>query len=316
MQLSSQNGSNRYKGILMVLIGATLWGINGTVAQSLFQYDGFDVGWLVTVRLLGSGLMLLVMGVFRLGLGQILNVWKDPHDRIGILIFGIVGMLGVQYTYFTAIQSGNAAIATLLQYVSPVFIVLYLAIKDWRLPNATELIAVGLALLGTFLIVTNGSTDSLSVPVSSVIWGIASAVALAFYTLYPVALLQKRSSTVIIGWGMLIGGAGLALFDPPWHLQGPHWSLTTLVMVAFVIIFGTLIPFYLFLDSMRYITSTEASILGNAEPLAAVIVSVIWLNVPFGMVEGIGGLCIISTVFLLSMRSVTKEPAIKRTLEG
>lgn len=45
-----------YKGLVMVLVGATLWGLSGTVAQRLFQDEGFTPGWLVTMRLLVSGI--------------------------------------------------------------------------------------------------------------------------------------------------------------------------------------------------------------------------------------------------------------------
>ena len=49
----------RRKGIFLVLIGAICWGVGGTVSQKLFQQYGIDVNWLVTVRLLISGGLLL-----------------------------------------------------------------------------------------------------------------------------------------------------------------------------------------------------------------------------------------------------------------
>ena len=101
----------RYKGLIMVLVGAPLWGLSGTVAQRLFQDEGFTPGWLVTMRLLVSGI-LLITGCLRKSFHQVFAVWNDPKDRIRLVIFGIIGMLGVQYTYFVAIQTGNAATAT------------------------------------------------------------------------------------------------------------------------------------------------------------------------------------------------------------
>ncbi|MCC3419592.1 MAG: EamA family transporter [Microcoleus sp. PH2017_07_MST_O_A] len=189
----------RYKGLIMVLVGATLWGLSGTVAQRLFQDEGFTPGWLVTMRLLISGILLLITGCFRKNFHQVFAVWHDPKDRIRLVIFGIIGMLGVQYTYFVAIQTGNAATATLLQYQAPLFIMVYLAIKYNRIPNYQEFIALGFALLGTFLLVTNGSVHQLSVSSTSIAWGLSSAIALAFYTLYPSGLLQRWGSEVIIG---------------------------------------------------------------------------------------------------------------------
>lgn len=55
---------NRLKGIIMVVIGACLWGLSGTAAQQLFQYDNISTEWLVTIRLLISGIILLIIASF------------------------------------------------------------------------------------------------------------------------------------------------------------------------------------------------------------------------------------------------------------
>jgi drug/metabolite transporter (DMT)-like permease len=297
----------RYRGLAMALVGATLWGLSGTVAQRLFQNEGFTPGWLVTMRLLIAGILLLIIGCFRKNFNQVFAVWNSRKDRIRLVIFGIFGMLGVQYTYFVAIQTGNAATATLLQYLAPLFIMVYLAIKYNRIPSFQEFIALGFALLGTFLLVTNGSIHQLSVSSASIAWGLSSTVAFAFYTLYPSGLLKRWGSEVIIGWGMIIGGITLCPFASPWQIKGQHWSVITGLSVAFVIIFGTLIAFYLYIDSLQYITPTEASMLTSAEPLSAVAASIIWLRLPLSLFEGIGGLCIVSTVFMLSLHPKNKS---------
>ena len=147
------NLNSRAKGILLVIVGTMLWGISGTVAQFLFQQKGFDTEWLVVVRLLISGFLLLLYGYIKKD-KNIINIWKSKEDSIKLILFGAIGMLGVQYTYFAAIKHGNAATATILQYLSPVIITCYLIIRNKKLPNIKQLIAIGLALIGTFFIIT------------------------------------------------------------------------------------------------------------------------------------------------------------------
>ena len=144
------NLNSRTKGILLVIVGTMLWGISGTVAQFLFQQKGFNTEWLVVVRLLISGFLLLLYGYIKKD-KNIINIWKSKEDSIKLILFGAIGMLGVQYTYFAAIKHGNAATATILQYLSPVIITCYLIIRNKKLPNIKQLIAIGLALIGTFL---------------------------------------------------------------------------------------------------------------------------------------------------------------------
>ena len=288
----------RIKGILLVIIGAMLWGVSGTVAQYLFQKKEFSPEWLVVIRLLASGVILLLYAFIK-GNQDIWKIWRFKYNSLSLLLFSILGMLGVQYTYFAAIKYGNAATATILQYLSPVIITCYLAIRSKKFPDFQEAAAIVLAMLGTFFIITNGNIHSLSISKLALFWGISSAFAAAFYTLQPRSLLTKWGSTVVVGWGMLIGGIAFSLIHPPWHFTG-DWSIPSIAAVLFVVLFGTLIAFYCYLESLNYIQPTETSVLSSVEPLSAAFLSVLWLNVPFGMFEWLGTICIIITIVILS----------------
>lgn len=288
----------RTKGIILVIVGTMLWGISGTVAQFLFQQKSFNPEWLVVVRLLISGFTLLLYGYLKKNT-DMKNIWKEKNDRITLILFGIIGMLGVQYTYFAAIKHGNAATATILQYLSPVIITCYLIIRNKKLPNFRELLAIVLALIGTFFIITRGDIHSLSLSKAALFWGISSAFCAAIYTLQPISLLKKYSSIAVVGWGMLVGGLAFSFIHSPFNFTG-ELSIISIISVIFIVIFGTLIAFYCYLESLKYLLPTESSILGCVEPLSATILSVLWLNVSFGLPELIGIACIIFTVILLS----------------
>nr|WP_207717003.1 EamA family transporter [Clostridium beijerinckii] len=282
----------------MVIIGAMLWGISGTAAQYLFQKKGFSPEWLVVIRLLSSGIILLLY-TFMKGEQNIWKVWKSKNDALSLIFFSILGMLGVQYTYFAAIKYGNAATATILQYSSPVIITCYLAIRNKKIPELKEIIAIGLAMLGTFFIITKGNIHSISISRLALFWGIASAFAAAFYTLQPRLLLRKWGSILVVGWGMLIGGIVFSFIKQPWNCTG-IWSTNSILAIIFVVLFGTLIAFTCFLESLNYIKPTESSILSSAEPLSAAILSVLWLHEELGIAQWIGTACIITTIIILS----------------
>jgi drug/metabolite transporter (DMT)-like permease len=283
---------------MLVIIGAMLWGISGTVAQYLFQKKDFSPEWLVVIRLLISGLILLLYAFIK-DKQNVWKIWSSKRDSLSLIFFSVLGMLGVQYTYFAAIKYGNAATATILQYLSPVIIVCYLAIRRKKIPNSQEIIAVGLAMLGTFFIITKGNIHSISISKLALFWGISSAFAAAFYTLQPHSLLNKWGSTLVVGWGMLVGGVTFSFIHQPWNFTG-QWSITSIFAVIFVVLFGTLIAFYCYLESLKYIQPTETSVLSSVEPLSAAFLSVLWLHIPFGMPECLGTVCIIVTIIILS----------------
>ncbi|MBT2757544.1 EamA family transporter [Mesobacillus foraminis] len=293
---------NRRKGISLVITGAVFWGIGGTVAKKLFQQYQVDVDWLVTVRLLIAGVLLLALQFIGKDRSQILGVWKSRRTAIQLMIYGLFGMLAVQYTYMASIEHGNAAVATLLQYLAPVMIIVYLLMRKQSVPTRQDLLIVSLALIGCFFLLTNGSPSQLSVPEAAIIWGILSGIALAFYTMYAVPLLEQYDSLVIVGWAMIIGGSALSLIHPPWQMDVSGFTLEAYISLVFVILFGTMLAFWFYIESLQSLLPQESSLLGSMEPLAAVLTTVFWLKEPFGILQWAGTACIIGMILLVALQ--------------
>ncbi|MER1999266.1 MAG: EamA family transporter [Lysinibacillus sp.] len=290
--------NHRIKGFIFVIFGAFFWGIGGTVAQQLFQKFGIEVGWLVSTRLLVAGVLLLVIQAIFKDAGQVVHVWKVFPIRL--VIYGIIGMLAVQYTYMASIAHGNAAVATLLQYLAPIMIIGWVVLRKHSTLTRIDVISIVLAVSGTFLLLTNGSLSSFAVSTPAVVWGILSAITLAFYTLYAVPLLKQFDSLVIVGWAMVIGSIGMSFIHPPWQVDVSTFTFETIIYLVIVIIFGTMIAFWFYIESLQTLTAKETSLLANIEPLTAVLATVLWLQTAFGMFQWIGTALIFVMMFILA----------------
>lgn len=296
----------------MVLLGSTFWGLSGTASQVLFQHDHVHAAWLVTVRMLFSGIILVIWGTLR----------RQPASRSLItnrslwpklLVFSIVGLVGVQITYFKAIADGNAAAATLLQYLGPPLIVAYAALRERRLPNRTASFAMILALFGTVLLITGGRIRGLEVPLPAILWGIMSALCLAFYTLYPVPLIRRYDTVAVVGWGMLLGGAASIFIGPVWAIEPASWSVSLVLLTAFVVLLGTLAAFSLYLASLHYLTPSETGLFATAEPISAVVASLLFLHVRLDKAALLGAIAIMAAIVMLS-RTTVQHPDRDRPL--
>ena len=106
---------------------------------------------------------------------------------------------------------------------------------------------------------------------------------------------------------MLLGGLLMVPIMKPWEMQG-IWDFETFLAFGYIILFGTVLAFYLFLSSVSIIGATYASLLCSVEPLAAAGTAVIWLGVYFGIMDWIGMLFILITVTLLTINSKEKIP--------
>ena len=285
------------KGALFTLFGGTLWGFSGTCGQFLLQTKGLTSNWLIPYRLLIAGVLLLLICYLKDG-KKIFQIWQQ--DAAGILIFGVFGMSMCQYTFFTAIGESNAGTATVLQYIGPVLILIYMSLRNRQLPKWNEVLAICLAVLGTFLLATHGNPGTMVLSEKALFWGLLSAVALVIYTVQPGALLVKYGSALVTGWGMLLGGALLCGIFRPWSIPVVVDDEVVIGMAA-VILLGTVVAFVCYLEGVRLIGPKKGSLYASVEPVSATVFSVIWMHVSFGVMDFLGFFCILSTIFILAM---------------
>ncbi len=136
------------------------------------------------VRLIIAGIILL-MRAYIVQKNGIFRIWKNKRHVFRMLVYGVIGIAGCQMTYYMAVQDSNAGIATVLQYTAPVMIMVLLAIRNRKLPEGNEILALVLAFGGTVLLATHGNLTQLSVSKTTLVLGLASAVATVFYNLVP-----------------------------------------------------------------------------------------------------------------------------------
>ena len=289
---------NDNTGMLSTFVGGTLWGINGVMGNYLFLNKNVTTPWLIPYRLILAGFLLLGYLYYKKGT-KIFDVLKNPKDLFQIVLFGFIGMLGTQYTYFSAIQFSNAAIATVLTYFGPTLVLIYMCLREKRKPLKYEIVSICLSSFGVFLLATHGDITSLQISFKALVWGILSALSVVFYTVQPESLLKKYGASIVVDWGMMIGGIFIAFVTKPWNINVTFDFITFLVLML-IIVFGTIIAFILYLTGVNIIGPTKASIIACIEPVAATICAILFLGVTFDFLDVIGFLCIISTIFIVA----------------
>lgn len=292
------------RGMAIALIGGIFWGLAGVFGQFLFEYKGTNARWLVSVRLVLAGLLLLSTVVVKQR-ATFWKIWTDKKDAATLVLFGILGMAGCQLSYYTAVELSNAGTATVLQYTAPVLILGYEAVRMRRRPRGFEIAALVLALAGTFLLATHGNPGSMSLSGKALAWGLMSAVMMAVYNLLPAKLMKKYGTFCVIGWGMLVGGIVLSAFTHPWHVVG-RWDLEAVGAMAVVVVLGTVLSFSFYMEGVRMIGAAKASLLASVEPVTATIASALMMHVVFAGMDVLGIVCILGAVLLLSVPGLKK----------
>ncbi|WP_448782143.1 DMT family transporter [Blautia sp.] len=298
--------SKMVTGTIVTIAGGILWGVSGVCGQYMFQNKGVTAPWLVSVRLVVAGLLMLCY-YFLTDREQTLAIWKSKRDRRDVIIYGLLGMLPCQYAYFQTIEWSNAGTATVIQYLGPALIVIWVCFRTKRMPTLQEITGVILAVIGVFLIATHGNPTSLALSGRALLMGLASAVSVAIYTLEPARLQKKYDTPLILAWGMTIGGVALTLISRPWTAKGIQADTEMFAALAFVIVFGTMAGFSLYMTGVKLIGSVKASLYACMEPVSSMILTVLWMKVNFTTPDLIGTLLVIATIIILAIPTKKKR---------
>ena len=286
-------------GIILTLLGATLWGVSGTSVQFIGNFRNMNLEWLLTMRLITAGLLTILYGWIRQG-NAIFNVFRNWRDTLGLVIFGVFGMALCQYTYFRSIVIAGAGIATVLQYLAPSMIIIYLLVRYGKRPSTGEIISVILALVGTICLMGNNGFSFESFRSDVLFWGLLSAVGVAVYSVSPVRLLATYGTIPIVGFGMLLSGlVAAALFQQP-HSYAT-WDVWTVVGCFNVVFLGTIVSFNAYLEGVKRIGAVSGSILSSIEPISAAFFGWALLGNQFNWVGILGMVLIIVTVIIIAL---------------
>ncbi len=282
--------------LLTVAAAGIFWASGGVAVQDFFAHTSKTAMELTNIRMTSAGFIMLLIAWKLGGLRRsiaILN--RNPRRWLDTALYGAVGVVIMQYTYFKGIETGGAAAATVIQYACPAFVVIWQSLYNRRLPKIGDVIAVVLASIGVILLVTGGDFSKILVPLECVAWSLTSGAAFAFSTIYPKHLFAlKIDQYSLTALGMLIGG--LATFglidDVDWigfFDAGIRFDVIWIVLIA------TVGAFLCFNAGLRYVTPEEASVTATTEPAASVVISFFIFGTVFGSIELLGiGLVILA----------------------
>ena len=285
-------------GTLITLLGAGLWGLNAVVSKYLMA-RGVDTMWMVNFRMITSGLVLLIFALLRNPHG-IFDIWKDRKSVIRLLVIAVFAFGLCQPTYYISIDYSNAGIASAIQQTAPVFVLIYVIIKEHRKPASAELAALILVIAGSFLISTHGDISALAISPIALIAGLISAVCSAMYITLPSDLIKRYGTFETVGWGLFIGGIVIAPFCKLWNFPAV-WDAQMIWGMIFIIIPGAAFAFALFLYGTSIVGPVRGGVYILFEPVPALAASAMWLSQSYHITERCGTAAILAGIAILTV---------------
>ncbi len=285
-------------GIICGLMTGICWGVSGVFGQFLFETRNIETTWLVPIRLSTAGVLLCIWSLVK-NREETVRLVKSGRDLLQTLAAGVFGTMMFQLTFFGTVQRSNAGTATILQYLCPLMVMIYVCAREKRLPKGMETVSVILAIAGVFLISTHGHLGELAISTDALIWGIGCAFFMFLSTVIPESLYDRHPSSVVTALAILTGGIVLSLILRPWTYS-VKIDAAVLISLFFIIIGGSVAAYVFYAHSIRLVGPERASLCATIEPVVATVFAALWLKTPFHMVDLIGFACILATVIILN----------------
>jgi drug/metabolite transporter (DMT)-like permease len=292
-------------GYAMVLTAATLWALNGTVSKVILTSGGVTSERLTEVRATGAFLLLFA----------VLLVVRRSSLRISfrelpfLALFGVGGLAFVAWFYFVAIERLEIGIALLIQYIAPVLVALWARYVLHEPVRRRIWAALALSIVGLSLLLR--LWGGLELDRIGVLASVGAALTFALYILLADRGLRTRSTSSLLTYGFLFAALFWAIVQPwtsfPWGLGDDSVSLLgrldgialpVWLLMGWMVVLGTIVPFGLLVASLRHITPTRAGILAMFEPVAGTAIAFAWLQEELSPIQLLGAAIVLASIGL------------------
>ncbi|MDQ3156329.1 MAG: EamA family transporter [Actinomycetota bacterium] len=290
-------------GYGLVIFGAVLFGVNGAVSRVAMR-AGISPESLTTLRITGATLVFALAAL----------IWRRSALRpptgsslLLIAALGLVGVASLQLTYNIAINRLPLGIALLIEYLAPVLVVLWVRFIRGEQVRNRMWSAVALSLVG---IATVGQVwMGLDFDTLGIIMGLAAAVSFASYFLLGEHNVGFDDPLRIILWAFAFATVVMNVIAPIWKAETlsvdasllgnlDEFSLPLLLLVGWIILLGTVAPFFLQLIALQHIPATVVTVIATLEPVIAVVLGWAWFTESLNAVQVVGGVLVLAGIGL------------------
>lgn len=285
-------------GTLRIITAGVLWGIISLFVTVLSD-AGLSPMQIAFVRLFTAALILTIFTAVKspkLLKFRLSDIWMFAGT-------GIFSVVLFNCCYFYTMIHGEASIAVVLLYTSPIFIMLISKVLFKEKLTAVKLYGLILTVVGCiFVSGAIGSGHKISAVVFII--GIGSGLFYGLYTIFGKIALEKYDSLTITVYTFIFG----ALVSLPICGVGEiiHYAADDPSLLMYCLLIGvicTLLPYYLYTSGLENSEAGKAAILVAVEPLVGAIIGMTILHESRDVLKITGIVLILTAIILLNRRS-------------
>lgn len=294
--MESKKNSN-ILGPVMVFLAGICWGVISVFIKGLtsFDYDSFDI---MCFRSWASVVLMFIFFLMRDR--SLLKIkLRDIWMFIGT---GIFSLTFFSYCYFTSIVRSGAAVAVVLLYTSPIFVMLMSAVVFKEKITLKKIVALILTFIGCVLVAGLIGTGS-RLSMGALLLGLGAGFGYALYSIFAGFAVKKYSSLTVTFYTFLFSGITLPIFRNPVALIGSV-SLQVIPWIVGTSIICTVLPYLCYTWGLGKMEAGKAAVLVTVEPLVGAIIGILIYHEDANLFKLLGIVLIFSAVILLSLPNI------------
>jgi drug/metabolite transporter (DMT)-like permease len=288
-------------GYALTALAAALFALNGPMARNLFD-DGVSAAHLSEMR--SAVAWALLCGWLAWRAPGRLRIARADVPRMAWL--GIAGLALVHATYFVAIDRLKIGVALAIQFTAPVALLVWLRVVHGRRLAPSLWGAVGLSVVGCFLVVEAfhvGTLDTVGL-----LAAVGSMITFAIYLVASERAGRTYDATTTMVWGFGFATLFWLLVRPPWTFPWAAFgSLENLALGLGVAVLGTLAPFVLEVTALRHLPASRVSVVATLEPVLGALLAWVLLDETLGASQLIGGCLVVAAVLWVQAHPVSPD---------
>lgn len=299
------------KFYFMIIAAAVCWGV-----IPIF-YNGLSQSGLSSMQTITMRFSLAAVGyvVYLLLRDRSLLRIKRPVHLLYFVGTGVCSVAFFNFCYITCIQSAGVAVAALLLYTAPAFVLIMSAVLFGERLTARGLIALGMTVTGCAF-VAGAFAGGLTMSPAALLWGLGSGFGYALYSVFgKYALRHYRPETITAYTAVFAALATLPLARPG-ELVGFLHSGTVWFHAIGCALVCTVMAYLLYTGGLAKIPAGQASILSTTEPVVATVLGVALLGESMSLHKLCGILLVLGAIIVLGAKPKSEGQTVRDAVGG
>ena len=265
--------NNYTKGSLSLFTARVLSGLNVNAMGYLLPLWIAPIGC-VTLRLVFAAVVFWIVGIF-----------AKPEtvtfkDKVKLMLLGGVGIFGYMSLYAVSLSHTTPVSFAIFNAMQPLWVVIASAVIFHDSIDARKLMGIAIGFAGAMLcILAEPNRMVADNPLLGNVLSIVASIIYAIYLVFSARMVGHLSRMTILRYTFLSAAVVALLFTWIFGFSAPLFEggikTKPLLVLAFVLIFPTVITYFLIPIGLKYLNSTVVAIYGYVTLIVASVVSFI-----------------------------------------